>query len=133
MEAVLVDTDVFSFFFKGDTRRRAYEPAIANRRLCLALQTYGELRLWGIQRRWNNARIDRLLQVLRHYVIIPYDTDLADCWARITAHRRDLGRPISCGDAWIAAAALRFCIPLITHNGDHYSDIPDLRVVCHAR
>jgi predicted nucleic acid-binding protein len=36
------------------------------------------------------------------------------------------------GDAWIAASALRYDATLLTHNGQDYADIPNLRVVSHG-
>jgi len=39
---------------------------------------------------------------------------------------------ISNGDAWIAAAARRYDLPLATHNGAHFHNIPSLRLICHA-
>jgi len=39
------------------------------------------------------------------------------------------GHPIAPGDAWIAAAALAFRIPLVTHNRKHFEHVPGLIVV----
>lgn len=129
MDAVLLDTDVFSFFFKKDTRRDLYAPDIADRQLCLSFQTYAELKAWTIERKWGAPRIEQLMQVLRQYVIIPYDSVVADSWAEIRAHRKGISRPIDCGDCWIAAVAVRHHIPLLTHNCAHFSDIPGLTVI----
>jgi tRNA(fMet)-specific endonuclease VapC len=52
MEARLLDSDVFSFFFKRDTRRRLYEPEIRGYQLCLCFQTVAELKAWAIERNW---------------------------------------------------------------------------------
>jgi len=36
---------------------------------------------------------------------------------RAARYATDLaGRPIECGDAWIAATAIRYGLPLLTHN-----------------
>jgi predicted nucleic acid-binding protein len=58
---------------------------------------------------------------------------MARHWAEVTAHRRGLGRPIECGDAWIAATALRHAIPLLTHNTDDFADIPGLTLTGHTK
>jgi len=57
---------------------------------------------------------------------------MTDRWAEISSQRQRLGRPIACGDCWIAAAALRYDLILITHNRAHYDDIPGLRLASHA-
>lgn len=132
MDAVLLDTDVFSFFFKKDTRCALYADDIKNRQLCLSFQTYAELKLWAVERKWGAQRIEHLSQILKRYVIVPYDSGVADCWAEITAHRKGIGQPIECGDCWIAAVAVRHRLPLLSHNGGHFLNIPRLIVTTHA-
>ena len=39
------------------------------------------------------------------------------------------GRRISCADAWIAATALRFGVPLVTHNANDYLGVADLTII----
>jgi predicted nucleic acid-binding protein len=39
------------------------------------------------------------------------------------------GRPISYHDAWIAAAGIRFGLPLVTHNRKHFEHLSDLRII----
>jgi len=129
MPAALLDTDVFSFFFKRDTRADFYEPALSGMQLCLSFQSVAELRLWALIRRWGDQRCGILEQAFTRYVVLPYDDALSHHWANLTSLRRRIGRPIECGDAWIAATALRHNAVLLTHNGSHYSDIPDLRIV----
>jgi tRNA(fMet)-specific endonuclease VapC len=129
MDAVLLDTDVFSYFFKGDTRARAYDAEIKGRQLCLCFQTVAEVKAWALIRGWGKPRSETLKNVLSHYLILPYDEQMADSWATITAARKRLGKQIACGDAWIAAAALRHGIPLLTHNISDYSDIENLTAI----
>jgi predicted nucleic acid-binding protein len=40
---VLVDTDVFSYLFKGDSRGEAFKPYIKGRNLFLSFASLGEL------------------------------------------------------------------------------------------
>ncbi|MGD0090037.1 MAG: PIN domain-containing protein [Planctomycetota bacterium] len=132
MDRAILDTDAFSFFFKKDTRRELYADDVRDRQLCLSFQTYAELKLWTIERKWKAKRIEQLLQVLKHYQIVPYDSAVGDCWAQIMAHRRSIGQEILSGDCWIAAAAVRHGIRLLTHNGDHFRNIPGLDVTTHV-
>jgi predicted nucleic acid-binding protein len=57
---------------------------------------------------------------------------MADRWAEVSARRQQIGQPILCGDCWIAAAALRHGVPLLTHNAHHFLEIPALRVISHT-
>jgi tRNA(fMet)-specific endonuclease VapC len=129
MDPVILDTDVLSFLAKGDTRAKFYSSALAGKRLCVCFQTVAELRLWALVRRWGSSRREALDSLLDQFVVLPYDSIMAQHWADITAHRRRLGRPIDCGDAWIAASALRHQATLLTHNARDYADIPQLSLV----
>jgi predicted nucleic acid-binding protein len=131
MASVLLDTDVFSFVFKRDTRAKLCEPDLIGDQACLSFQTVAELRFWANVRRWGKSRRQNLELSLGRCVVLPYDDALASHWADITASRRGLGKPIGCGDAWIAAAALRYGLPLLTHNAIDYADISGLQVICH--
>ena len=57
---------------------------------------------------------------LRRYIVIPFDRDLAWAWARVVTTSENAGQPIAPSDAWIAAAAIRHDIPLLTNNVKHY-------------
>ncbi len=50
-------------------------------------------------------------------------------WAKIQAQARQLGRPVSVGDAWIAATALLYDAPLVTHNPDEFKDVAGLSII----
>jgi predicted nucleic acid-binding protein len=132
MDPVIVDTDVLSFIAKADTRASLYSPVLAGKRLCVCFQTVAELRLWALVRRWGSSRRKEMDSLLEQFVVIPYDSAMAQRWADVTAHRRRLGRPIDCGDAWIAASALRHGAMLVTNNGKDYADIPELALVSHG-
>lgn len=131
MQPVVVDTDVLSFIAKSDSRAKLYESEMAGRSLCVCFQTVAELRLWALVRRWGQSRQAQLDALLQGFVVLRYDLPMAQQWAQVTAHRRHLGRPIECGDAWIAASALRHGLALLTHNAKDYADLPDLRLVSH--
>jgi predicted nucleic acid-binding protein len=41
------------------------------------------------------------------------------------------GRRIECADAWVAATALLYKAPLVTHNRTDYFGVPGLMLVSH--
>ena len=132
MRLVVLDTDVFSFFFKHDTRAQLYADDVAGAHPCISFQTLAELQVWAITRRWGEQRRRRLAEVLEHYLLFPSDEQMVRHRAVLTAHRRSLGREIGCGDAWIAATALRHDAALLTHNAADFADVPGLNVITHG-
>ncbi len=73
-----------------------------------------------LKARLGPEKVDQLEAALCRYVVIPYDRDLAWAWARVMSAFENAGRPIAPTDAWIAAAALRHNVPLLTNNLKHY-------------
>jgi tRNA(fMet)-specific endonuclease VapC len=129
METVVLDTDVVSFIAKHDSRTARYTPYLTDTRLCVCFQTIAELYLRAITRNRGASRRQALDSVLERFVVLPYDSMIASHWAAVTAHRRQIGQAMDCGDAWIAASALRHDATLLTHNGKHYSNISNLRLI----
>mgnify|MGYP001817369524 CR=1 FL=1 len=129
MTTLIVDTDVVSFLLKGDTRAQLYRPHLQDKTLALSFMTVAELYQWAYVRNWGERKLTRLEEKLHRYVIVPSDNELCKQWASICVQRKRLGRPISVQDAWIAATALRHSCPLVTHNGDDFSDIAGLEVI----
>jgi tRNA(fMet)-specific endonuclease VapC len=132
MDAVLLDTDVFSFFHRGDTRAKPYEADVRERIRCLSFASVGELRFGAIVAGWQERRLRRLEDAIGRTVILPCDDEVTRNWARVRALRHRLGRPIASEDCWVAAVALRHQISLLTHNARDYADIPGLDLVCHS-
>ena len=126
---VVVDTDVVSFLLKGDTRAHLYRLHLQRRTLALSFMTVAELYQWAYARSWGEQKVAQLEEHLRAYVVAPYDNGLCKQWARVCVERQRLGRPISVQDAWIAASALRYGCPLVTHNADDFADIVGLSLV----
>jgi tRNA(fMet)-specific endonuclease VapC len=131
-DSLVIDTDVLSFLFKGDTRAEAYRGDLEGKLLALSFMTVAELYQWAYVRSWGEGRLDRLERYPRSYVVLPYDNRVCKEWARIRVERQLIGRPISTQDAWIAATAVRHRCPLVTHNRVDYAEIKGLAVLSHA-
>ena len=132
MSTVVVDTDVASFLFKGDTRAQAYRQHLQGKTPALSFMTVAELYQWAYGRNWGERKLARLEEQLRAYVIVPYDGELCKQWATVCIERQRQGRPISAQDAWIAATALRHGCPLVTHNSKDYVGVSGLTVISEA-
>jgi predicted nucleic acid-binding protein len=129
---VLLDTDVFSYLHKGDRRGAPYRRHLAGADVFLCFQTVAELEFWAESKNWGDKRRRELNAAISKCTVIPYDRNIAVHWAHVTAQRRRFGRPIECGDAWIAATALHHALLLLTHNARDFSGIPGLHVVTYS-
>jgi tRNA(fMet)-specific endonuclease VapC len=129
MIPLLIDTDIASFIFKGSDYAKPYMPLLSGHELVLSFMTVAELFQWAILRQWGDHRLARLEQYLSNYVVIPVDRFLCQEWAKVRVHRQNVGRVISPQDAWIADAAIRHDLQLVTHNVKDFREIPNLRLI----
>lgn len=126
---VLLDTDVCSFLLKKDSRAAYYAGYIVGRLPAISFVTVAELYQWMFLRKWAPSRIAAMEDALRKYLVIPFNRDLCKLWAQVSYQCRQSGHEIKANDAWIAATALLYRIPLITHNRRDFRDIPSLTVI----
>jgi tRNA(fMet)-specific endonuclease VapC len=132
MSSVVVDTDVVSFVFKNHPIGAQYDADLANHTLLLSFMTLAELDRWAIQSKWSDGRRNWLRLYLEPFVVLPYNRALCTKWAEVTVAAQASGYRIECADAWIAASALLYDIPLVTHNRRDYQGVPGLVVVSHG-
>src|SRR4051812_42837911 len=118
MNAVVLDTEAVSFLFKGYPSASLYTADLTGRVLVTSFMTLAELERWPIQAQWGEARHDRLREYLSPFAIMPWDRTLCTVWAKVMTTARARGFRIDCADAWIAATALLYEVPLVTHNRD---------------
>jgi predicted nucleic acid-binding protein len=129
LKTVLLDTDVISFAIKGDTRYEWYREQLQDCETCLSFMTLAELYYWVEYRQWGTRRKQRLASHVRRCTLLKADEHLCRRWAEVTAKCRRAGRPIDTADAWIAATAIEFSLPLYTNNARHFESIEGLTVV----
>ena len=132
MTPVVVDTDVVSFLFKNHLLGTLYDPEIAGRVPLVSFMTIAELERWAIQHRWSAQRIAWLNLYLKRFTVVPSSPDLCRHWANITVNAQARGRRIECADARIAASAVLYNAPLITHNRADYLGVAGLILISHA-
>jgi predicted nucleic acid-binding protein len=121
-----VDTDVFSFSLKGDTRAALYKPHLQGKLVALSFVTVGELLFWAKKRNWGARKVADLSTRLRSTIIVPYDLAICETYGSLKAKLQDSGKNVADNDLWIAACAIRHSIPLVSHNRAHFAGIPDL-------
>jgi predicted nucleic acid-binding protein len=91
--------------------------------------TEAELEQWAILANWSTKRIEWLRVFLGRFAIVPSSHDLVLKWAEAMASARHSGRRIETADGWIAATALLYGCPLLTHNRSDYAGVPSLQLV----
>lgn len=121
----LADTSLFIAQEQG-RELRARPPE----RIAVSVVTIAELR-WGVLSATETdiaaRRLDTLLRVQR-LDPLPIDEDVAAEWASLRVGLRRLGRRMPRNDAWIAATARAWRMPVVTQDHD-YDDIPGLEVL----
>jgi tRNA(fMet)-specific endonuclease VapC len=126
---VLLDTNIVSYLMKGRPEARVYAPHLQGKLAAIAFITVGELFYGAEKRGWGEQRRLKLETVLRNFVVVPYNYEVAKAYARVLVEREGLGRPISSNDAWITACALRHDVPLVTHNFKDFDGISSLKII----
>ena len=129
MSSVVVDTDVVSLIFKGDSRSRKYLPILDGPDLLVSFMTEAELERWILQARWGLERKIQFRQYMKRFVSVPSSRDLILKWAEVMVMARSVGRRIEVADAWIAATALLYDSRLVTKNGGDYLGVAGLKIV----
>jgi predicted nucleic acid-binding protein len=131
MTPVVLDTDVVSFLFKGDSRAQYYVPHLRDRQWLISFMSEAELEQWALLSSWNAKRIEWLRVFLRRFVVVPSSRDLVLKWAEVMVTARRNGRRLETADAWIAA--LLYDAPLATHNVSDYLGVIGLKLVPETR
>ena len=74
-------------------------------------------------------RIQKLREFLKDYVFIEAVKEICQYWAKIQFEGKKSGKTVPLADAWIAATALAYDVPLVTHNPDDFKNISGLKII----
>ena len=128
MKPIVLDTDVVSFLLKADSRAQLYLPLLDNRQWFISFMTEAELEQWALLANWSEKRVEWLRLFLGRFAIVRSSHGLVLKWAEAMVAARRNGRRIETADAWVAATALLYDAPLLTHNKADYLGVPGLRL-----
>jgi tRNA(fMet)-specific endonuclease VapC len=130
MDAVLLDTDVFSYLTRThDTRGDAYRPHVAGKTVAISFITVGEIYFGAEKKKWGKQTLNTFLERLKAVVVVPSDHEVCREYGKLKAKLREAGIVVADNDLWIAACALRHSIPLISNNRKHFEKIPGLQLI----
>jgi tRNA(fMet)-specific endonuclease VapC len=121
MPLAVVDTCVVSYLYSGVPLADKYRARIEGYDKAISFMTFAELYYGTLKRDWGQAKRDALLEhVERDYTLLPFDPGLCVQWAEVRDQTRRSGQQIRVADSWIAATALLYSAPLVTHNRKHF-------------
>jgi tRNA(fMet)-specific endonuclease VapC len=135
MDAVLLDTDVFSYLLRaGDRRGDPYRTHVRGKTIAVSFITVGELYYGAKKRSWNAKTIASLEQHLKAAVIVPYDVEICKTYGELRATLKTASGSdrVLQNDLWIAATAVRHKLSLVTNNRKHFDGIPGLNLISAA-
>jgi predicted nucleic acid-binding protein len=127
MEALLLDTNIVSYLMRGDLRAMAYRRYFEGKTLAISFMTVAELYEGAYRRGWSEKKFAGLKEQIKMYLVIPFSPNVCETWGRLRAERKN--QPIAVDDGWIAATALTYECPLVTHNPNDFTGIEGLQIV----
>lgn len=125
---VLFDTDVLSYRFSGRENFIApFRPYWVGKIAYISFVTLSEAREGAILAGWSEATRMELESYLRTYVPIPADHKLTKTWVKLRQLCKSRGIALTENDAWVAATAWQYEIPLLSNDRD-FRHIPEITV-----
>jgi predicted nucleic acid-binding protein len=130
MPYVVVDTCVLSYLYNGHSLAESYRSHLEGNTAIISFMTLAELHYGTLKNNWGERQRTRLMTcVERDYVLFPFNRALCLQWAEIRDSTRRAGHQIKVADSWIAATAMLYGMPLVTHNRSNFEVLePELTV-----
>ena len=128
MAVLLVDTNIISYAYGEHSLWQDYAPLLEGQTLLVAAQSIAELRFGAKLKNWGERKRKRLEILLINYTVIYPNDDICTAWANVKVQSHQQGQPIRSANAWIAATALAFEVPLVTHNKKDFEFIEGLEL-----
>jgi tRNA(fMet)-specific endonuclease VapC len=127
MKVLLLDTNAVSTLFKPDHTLYAQCASLASgNQLFISFMTRAELALWPKQNHWGPKRAAELQKHMELFTTLFADEHTCFHWADIVSDSRSAGHAMTTADAWIAATAIQWDLPLVTAD---YRDFEHVRAL----
>jgi tRNA(fMet)-specific endonuclease VapC len=124
---VLLDTNIIIYLLNDVSYADLYRPYLQDVIPAISFMTVAELYEGAFRAGFNTKTYRKIIETLDRYYIIPFNEEIGKHFGQIRAARRN--RPISVPDALIAATALAYNLPLITHNKKDFDSIAGLEII----
>jgi len=123
---LILDTDALSAFADGDIA--VGEILRKQPRAAIPVIVLGEYR-YGIAGSRHKALYEQwLASHLTHFDVLAVTVDTTITYAAVRVAVKKLGRPIPANDAWVAALALEYRMPVLSRDA-HFDVVPQLQRV----
>jgi predicted nucleic acid-binding protein len=128
--SVLLDTNVFTSRLREESPLATiYGKHIVGRRLLVTPQTLAEARYGALKAAWGPVRLGRLAELTARTRRLPVDPETIEAAAQLRNRCRMVGHGLHQrehnADLWIAAAAIRWSVPVVAHDAV-FIDCPGL-------
>ena len=129
MKPALVDTDILSMFFRGNTNVVAQFQTYLkeHRQINLSIVTYYEI-LSGLKHRDAQKQLSLFLDFAAQNIILPLTVQSVTLSADVYAKLRQDRTPVDDIDLLIAGVAVANNLILVTHNQRHFNRIEALKL-----
>jgi predicted nucleic acid-binding protein len=119
--SVVIDTNVFTARLRHDSGLASqYAKHLAGELIAVAPQTVAEARYGALKSGWGPRRITELRTMTVDVTVLPVDAETVERVAQLRNECRRIGHALyqrrHNADLWIAAAAVRWSIPLVAHD-----------------
>lgn len=125
---VVIDTNVAIYLTRNNDRSRRYRSIIEGKVLAISFITVAELDLTGRKSANPKATKQFWKEKMAQLAILWPDEETCRIWAEITSNLK-AGIARQDNDLWIAASAIRYDLPLVSHNSKDFSGIPKLNLL----
>lgn len=126
-DSVVIDTNIAIYLAKNNERTRRYGALVDGKVIAISFITVAELSLNSRKAADPKAAQAYWDERLPFFAILWPDAEMCEIWAGITAGLKK-GTTRQDNDLWIAASALRYSLPLVTHNAKDFEGIANLEV-----
>lgn len=119
--SVVVDTNVVAARLRRDSSMVAqYAKHLVGKLIAVSPQTVAEARYGALKSCWGPRRITELAAIMADVTVLPVDPETVEQVAQVRDQCRRIGhalhQPPHNADLWIAAAAVRWGLPLVAHD-----------------
>lgn len=136
LEAVVIDTDVYSVLFtrrrRDEARRHEWATRLTGSRVVISFQARAEVLAGALAAGWGDRTLRDLRRQLDDVPTVHESLAVTDNYATLTAACKNAGHPlhgkVHTGDRWIAACAITLGLKLFA--GDKiYASAPGLSLL----
>jgi len=125
---LLLDTNIVTYTSSNTSWKTIYGPILFGKKQYISFMTFAELLEAVHHKKMSEKNIQKYEDEIRtKYSIIPWNNSICKYFATIRVQRRN--RPISVPDALIAATAMAYDLPLVTHNARDFEGIDGLKII----